>query len=125
MADKEPCYHCGLPIPASVDFSVEIDGQRRAMCCAGCQAVAQAIVANGLTDYYRHRDAMPESPREALPQVLATSPANVDALFLLGQIYKAAGFEARASAMFRRVLELKPRHAGALEETGTSRSRPV
>lgn len=40
------------------------------MCCAGCQAVAQAIVANGLDDYYRHRDALPESPREALPAVL-------------------------------------------------------
>jgi len=40
------------------------------MCCAGCQAVAQAIVAGGLVDYYRHRDAMPESPREAIPQAL-------------------------------------------------------
>jgi len=37
------------------------------MCCAGCEAVAQAIVANGLTDYYTHRDAMPESPRMAIP----------------------------------------------------------
>ena len=27
------------------------------MCCAGCQAVAQAIVAAGLVDYYRHREA--------------------------------------------------------------------
>ncbi|MDK9703314.1 MAG: heavy metal translocating P-type ATPase [Sulfuritalea sp.] len=70
LADQS-CYHCGLPIPTDVDFPVEIDGRRRAMCCAGCQAVAQAIVANGLADYYRHRDAMPESPREALPQVLA------------------------------------------------------
>lgn len=40
------------------------------MCCAGCRAVAQAIVDNGLADYYRHRDAMPESPREALPTAL-------------------------------------------------------
>lgn len=40
------------------------------MCCAGCQAVAAAIVDNGLGDYYRHRDALPESPREALPQAL-------------------------------------------------------
>ena len=40
------------------------------MCCAGCEAVAQAIVANGLTEYYRHRDALPESPREALPAAL-------------------------------------------------------
>lgn len=47
-----------------------IDGQPREMCCAGCEAVAEAIVANGLADYYRHRDAMPESPREAIPQVL-------------------------------------------------------
>jgi len=67
----QSCYHCGLPIPAGLDLSVEIDGQRRAMCCAGCQAVAQAIVDNGLADYYRHRDAMPESPREALPQIVA------------------------------------------------------
>lgn len=66
----ENCYHCGLPVPPGVDFSVEIDGQPRAMCCAGCQAVAQAIVANGLTDYYKHRDALPESPREALPAAL-------------------------------------------------------
>ena len=71
MADKEPCYHCGLPIPAGVEFTVEIGGQRREMCCAGCQAVAHAIVDNGLADYYRHRDALPESPREALPQIVA------------------------------------------------------
>ncbi len=68
---NQSCYHCGLPIPAGLDMSVEIGGQRREMCCAGCQAVAQAIVANGLADYYRHRDALPESPREALPQIVA------------------------------------------------------
>ncbi len=67
---SESCYHCGLPVPSGADFPVEIDGQRREMCCAGCQAVAQAIVAGGLADYYRHRDAMPESPREAIPQAL-------------------------------------------------------
>jgi Cu2+-exporting ATPase len=65
-----PCYHCGLPIPAAVEFSVEIDQEPRAMCCAGCQAVAQAIVSGGLAEYYRHRDALPESPREALPAAL-------------------------------------------------------
>ncbi len=40
------------------------------MCCYGCQAVAQSIVDNGLEDYYRSRDALPESPREAMPDVL-------------------------------------------------------
>jgi Cu2+-exporting ATPase len=68
---SDPCYHCGLPVPPGSDFPVEIDDQRHEMmCCAGCQAVAQAIVAGGLADYYRHRDAMPESPREAMPLAL-------------------------------------------------------
>ncbi|MCC6880304.1 MAG: heavy metal translocating P-type ATPase [Rhodocyclaceae bacterium] len=64
------CYHCGLPVPHGARFAATIDGAPRAMCCAGCQAVAQAIVDNGLDDYYRHRDALPERPREALPAVL-------------------------------------------------------
>ncbi|GHT96590.1 cation-transporting P-type ATPase [Betaproteobacteria bacterium] len=69
-APAHPCYHCGLPIPADVDLSVNILEQTRAVCCVGCQAVAEAIVANGLADYYRNRDAMPESPREAKPAIL-------------------------------------------------------
>jgi Cu2+-exporting ATPase len=70
LGDTENCYHCGLPVPVGVDLHVDIGGEPRTMCCAGCQAVAQAIVANNLTDYYRHRDAMPESPRESMPQAL-------------------------------------------------------
>ncbi len=66
----ESCYHCGLPIPEGFDLSVKIGGEPRAMCCYGCQAVAQAIVDNGLEDYYRSRDALPESPREAMPAIL-------------------------------------------------------
>lgn len=64
------CYHCGLPIPEGGHFPVEIAGEARDMCCIGCQAVAEAIVAGGHADYYRHRDALPESPREALPSSL-------------------------------------------------------
>ncbi len=66
------CYHCGLPVPPGVVLTVAIEGQVRAMCCAGCQAVAQAIVGNGLADYYRHRDALPENlgGREAMPEAL-------------------------------------------------------
>ncbi|MDP3539346.1 MAG: heavy metal translocating P-type ATPase [Azonexus sp.] len=67
---ESSCYHCGLPIPDDVDLSVKISGDSRAMCCFGCQAVAQSIVDNGLADYYRSRDAMPESPREAMPAIL-------------------------------------------------------
>ena len=65
-----PCYHCGQPIPDDVELSVSMGGTARAMCCHGCQAVAQSIVDNGLADYYRSRDALPESPREAMPAIL-------------------------------------------------------
>lgn len=61
------CYHCGLPVPDDFNSTVIIDHQPRRMCCIGCQAVAQSIVDNGLSDYYRHRDAMPEPQKEALP----------------------------------------------------------
>jgi Cu2+-exporting ATPase len=49
------CYHCGLPVPAGVDITVAIGGELRSMCCPGCAAVACAIVAGGLADFYRHR----------------------------------------------------------------------
>ncbi len=39
------------------------------MCCPGCQAVAEAIVAGGLESYYRHRTDNAVNP-EALPRVL-------------------------------------------------------
>jgi Cu2+-exporting ATPase len=41
------------------------------MCCRGCQAVAQAIVENGLQEYYRHRTAMPSSGHELIPAELS------------------------------------------------------
>jgi Cu2+-exporting ATPase len=67
---ESSCYHCGLPIPDGVDLSVKIAAAPRAMCCYGCQAVAQSIVDNGLEEYYRSRDSLPESPREAMPAIL-------------------------------------------------------
>lgn len=69
-AAESDCYHCGLPIPSGTRHYVNVDGRRRRMCCTGCEAVAQSIVDNGLVDYYRHRDAMPETRREAMPAEL-------------------------------------------------------
>lgn len=68
--DDTDCYHCGLPVPPQTRHYVRIDDRQRRMCCIGCEAVAQSIVDNGLVDYYRHRDAMPETRREALPAEL-------------------------------------------------------
>ncbi|HEY5801211.1 MAG TPA: heavy metal translocating P-type ATPase [Burkholderiaceae bacterium] len=49
------CFHCGLPIPAGSQWRAEVDGVARALCCPGCQAVAETIAALGQTDYYRTR----------------------------------------------------------------------
>lgn len=56
------CFHCGLPLSGAV-YPVAVDGIERETCCRGCQAVAQTIVDNGLTSYYRHRLA--PAPRRA------------------------------------------------------------
>ena len=71
---RADCYHCGLPLPHQARLSAMIDGVERAMCCAGCQAVAQTIVANGLTSYYRHRSALPARGEEA-PQAVRDAAA--------------------------------------------------
>ena len=49
------CYHCGLPAEADSPYHATILGKNRVMCCPGCQAVAEAIVDNGLEDYYQFR----------------------------------------------------------------------
>lgn len=55
------CYHCGLP---STDdrFGAVVLGERRPFCCPGCQAVAEAIVGNGLESYYADRDSVASGP---------------------------------------------------------------
>ncbi len=63
VMDPGDCYHCGQAVATGVDLSVSIDGQARVMGCGGCQAVAQALIDNGLVDYYRNRDALPNAPR--------------------------------------------------------------
>ncbi len=55
------CYHCGLPVPDGSKWQVAVDDQQRAMCCPGCKAAAQTIVAMGLSDYYRTRSAFSSS----------------------------------------------------------------
>ena len=64
------CFHCGLPVPAGSTWSVVIEAVAQPMCCPGCEAVAQAIVDNGLTDYYRTRQSLPEGAAEIVPDVL-------------------------------------------------------
>ncbi|MCP5019507.1 MAG: heavy metal translocating P-type ATPase [Ketobacter sp.] len=58
MADQS-CFHCGLPVACGDSISVTILGQPRAMCCPGCQSVAQTIVDIGMESYYQHRQQCP------------------------------------------------------------------
>jgi Cu2+-exporting ATPase len=64
------CFHCHLPVPAGLEISVLIDGKDQAMCCYGCQAVAQAIVNAGMSDFYRYRTASPARPEALVPAFL-------------------------------------------------------
>ena len=68
---QQDCFHCGLPVPAGADYSVEIMGQRQPMCCRGCQAVARAIVDGGLTDFYRYRTEKSPRAQELIPEELS------------------------------------------------------
>lgn len=64
------CYHCGLPVPEHTDFHVDILNESRRLCCHGCLSVAQAIVENGLDDYYRYRTEMPKTAEDLVPDEL-------------------------------------------------------
>jgi len=56
-AANQFCYHCSLEVPQQGDFSLVIQGIRRAMCCPGCAAVAATIFENGLQSFYKFRSA--------------------------------------------------------------------
>ncbi len=71
MSGDEACYHCGQPVPPAAKFPVSIEGTAHDMCCRGCQAVAQAIVDNGLQAYYSHRTALPSTAQELIPAELS------------------------------------------------------
>lgn len=49
------CFHCGLPNTEGHSYPVSIKSIIHHMCCPGCQAVAQAIIDNGLLSYYEFR----------------------------------------------------------------------
>ncbi|MDM8561078.1 heavy metal translocating P-type ATPase [Candidatus Parabeggiatoa sp. HSG14] len=63
------CYHCGLPV-ATNNLFVTIDGEQQPMCCRGCQAVAQAIIAANLQDFYKYRTQNSPTGTELVPELL-------------------------------------------------------
>ncbi len=77
MTTPQPCYHCALPVPPGSRFTAVVLGETRELCCPGCQAVAEAIVAGGLESYYQHRSEASANP-ESLPVQLTDELALYD-----------------------------------------------
>jgi Cu2+-exporting ATPase len=71
MTSAESCFHCGEALKAGQRWTATINGNDEPMCCPGCKAVAETIVASGLKDYYRHRTELPQlSPATEDDEVL-------------------------------------------------------
>ena len=64
------CFHCGEDVPASLSLQVTINGIEQPMCCIGCQAVAQTIVDNNLTQYYQVRTETAVKGSSLIPEQL-------------------------------------------------------
>ena len=58
------CFHCGEPIPDGTSLYLLRDGQKKAVCCSGCQAVAELIFASGLGRYYQFRQDLGRKAEE-------------------------------------------------------------
>ena len=67
---SKACFHCGDDVPQGIELSVEINNAIQPMCCVGCQAVAETIVTNGLTDYYKFRTEPAPKGSELIPEQL-------------------------------------------------------
>ncbi len=76
------CYHCGLPVPHNLDVYVHINGEDQAMCCHGCQAVAEAIINSGLQDFYKHRTENAPTGQDLIPDVLVYDNPKIQKRFV-------------------------------------------
>lgn len=65
------CFHCLESVPNGFSASVIIDDKAQTMCCIGCQAVAQNIVDQGMTDYYKYRTVHAGKVEQLVPEQLA------------------------------------------------------
>ncbi|RHW77003.1 heavy metal translocating P-type ATPase [Colwellia sp. RSH04] len=64
------CFHCAEFIPKGISLFVSINNIEQPMCCLGCQAVAQTIVDNNLTQYYQVRTEPAHKGQALIPEQL-------------------------------------------------------
>jgi len=98
------CYHCGQPLPRGIDLKVVVDGCAQPMCCRGCQAVAEAIVAGGLTDYYRFRTESAPTARETVPEFLRQSTVYDNPAVQKSFVRQTGGEEREASLILEGIV---------------------
>ena len=86
----ERCFHCHEPVLTGQDFVLEFEAQTRTFCCAGCHAVADTIIQQGLGDYYRFRTE-PATKADAMPADLAEELASFDSPDVLSDLASQEG----------------------------------
>ncbi len=92
------CFHCGLPVPAELDLEVLIDDVNQPMCCHGCQAVAEAIVAAGHENFYRVRTEVSPTAADLLPDFLRDSEI-YDVPEIQNQFIRSPGGDLREASL--------------------------
>lgn len=58
------CFHCGELVPSNCNLNVDVEGQLQAVCCSGCEAVANLILQSGQSRYYQFRTEKSLKPAE-------------------------------------------------------------
>ncbi|GIU26380.1 cadmium-translocating P-type ATPase [Shewanella schlegeliana] len=69
------CFHCNEPVLTGSQFITRINDVEQQMCCPGCQAVSQAIIDAGLTNYYRFRTEPGSKQTALVPEELSNFSA--------------------------------------------------
>ncbi len=87
---QQRCFHCHEPVPAGTDFHCEVLAETQVFCCAGCQAVAETIVAQGLSDYYKFRSKA-ASKANAIPAELQAQLTSYDSAEVLQDLTQQVG----------------------------------
>ena len=72
---KTLCFHCNEPVLCGDEFQTLINGKPEVMCCPGCQAVSQAIIDAGLTNYYKYRTEPGKRQNALVPEELSAFSA--------------------------------------------------
>lgn len=86
----QKCFHCHETVKTGQTFKCEYEGEQKFFCCAGCLAVADTIIENGLDNYYRFRTS-PANKAQAMPDELVAELANYDTPEVLADISNTHG----------------------------------